>query len=122
VIEIRIDVLPASIEQTRKAFVARFLVRDGKLAGKEFGQHEHREESESNGTGMNKPEIEASFEKLLRAKMELASLHARSGDTLLLRFTIFRDQLPLDSLPQQGWMELPVIPEEQMMETGDQVW
>jgi hypothetical protein len=49
-------------------------------------------------------------------------LGANFGDTLLLRFAIFKDQLPLDSLPAQGWMELPIIAEEQMLETGDQVW
>jgi hypothetical protein len=66
--------------------------------------------------------MKASFEKVLRAKVPLSVLGAALGDTLLLRFSIFRDQLPLDSLPTQGWMELPIIAEEQMLETGDQVW
>jgi hypothetical protein len=59
---------------------------------------------------------------LLRAKLPLSVLGATTGDTLLLRFTIFSEQLPVDSLPAQGWMELPIIAEEQMLETGDHVW
>jgi len=39
-----------------------------------------------------------------------------------LRFTILREQLPIDSLPTQGWIELPIVAEEEMLETGDQVW
>jgi hypothetical protein len=66
--------------------------------------------------------LRASFERLLRVKLPLSVLGATTGDTLLLRFTIFSEQLPVDSLPAQGWMELPIIAEEQMLETGDHVW
>jgi hypothetical protein len=58
----------------------------------------------------------------LRARVPLSGLGAQEGDTLLLRSTVFREQLPIDSLPSQGWMEIPVIAEDQMLEAGDQVW
>ncbi|HWC17948.1 MAG TPA: glycoside hydrolase family 57 protein [Terriglobales bacterium] len=121
IIETKVEVLPASIEQKRKAFTVRFV-----LAGKMLVRSELSGQNGSgiNGTGKANPnrELKASFEKVLRAKLPLLVLGASLGDTLLFRFAIFRDQLPLDSLPAQGWMELPIIGEEQMLETGDQVW
>jgi len=120
-IEARIEVLPASVEQKRKAFTMRF-----DLSGKTLVHCELTglNEADQNGSGTagSKQELKGSFERVLRAKLPLSILGASLGDTLLLRFAIFRDQLPLDSLPGQGWMELPIIAEEQMLETGDQVW
>jgi alpha-amylase/alpha-mannosidase (GH57 family) len=119
-IETRIEVLPASAEHPRKVSVVRFGVTSGSLSGSELVSHA----AGQNGTGaaQQNRDLKASFEKVLRAKMSLASLGASLGDTLLLRFTVFREQLPIDSLPAQGWMEVPIIAEEQMLETGDQVW
>ncbi len=120
-LEARIEVLPASVEQTRKAFVARFGVSNRTLLTTDLIA---LSQSSENGHGPEAAarELKATFEKILRAKVPLSVLGAALGDTLMLRFSIFRDQLPLDSLPTQGWMELPIIAEEQMLETGDQVW
>jgi alpha-amylase/alpha-mannosidase (GH57 family) len=117
-LETRIEVLPASVEQNRKAFVALFRVSGTKLCDSRLLQPgEDGNRNASAGTLLR-----ASFERLLRAKLPLSVLGATTGDTLLLRFTIFSEQLPVDSLPAQGWMELPIIAEEQMLETGDHVW
>jgi alpha-amylase/alpha-mannosidase (GH57 family) len=117
-LETRIEVLPSSVEQNRKAFVALFRVSGTKLCDSRLLQPgEDGNRKASAGTLLR-----ASFERLLRAKLPLSVLGATTGDTLLLRFTIFREQLPVDSLPAQGWMELPIIAEEQMLETGDHVW
>ena len=119
-LEARIEVLPTSAEQRRKATVAQFQVSNGKLASSRVAHAENA--SDGNSAANRRQELQASFEKVLRAKLPLSALGAKLGDTLLLRFTIFHDKLPIDSLPAQGWMELPVIAEEQMLETGDQVW
>ena len=117
----QIEVLPASVEQKRKTFTTRFA-----LSGKTLVHSELTAQGEisQNGTGKagSRQDLKASFHRVLRAKLPLSVLGAHLGDTLLFRFAVFRDQLPLDSLPSQGWMELPVIAEEQMLETGDQVW
>ncbi len=120
-LETRIEVLPASVEDKRKTYLARFALSNRTLLGAELVVEA---ESSENGNRPNvlSREMKASFEKVLRTKVPLSVLEAAMGDTLLLRFSIFRDQLPLDSLPTQGWMELPIIAEEQMLETGDQVW
>jgi alpha-amylase/alpha-mannosidase (GH57 family) len=118
-LETRIEVLPASVEQNRKAFVALFRVSDRKLCDSRLLQPG---EDGINRNASTSTLLRASFERLLRAKLPLSVLAAAAGDTLLLRFTIFSEQLPVDSLPAQGWMELPIIGEEQMLETGDHVW
>src|SRR5581483_3606185 len=119
-LEARVEVLPASVDEKRKAFIARFSVSNGTLLQSELAA---QSEASDNGNRSNVDrELKASFEKVLRGKVPLFALGAALGDTLLLRFSILRDQLPLDSLPPQGWMELPIIAEEQMLETGDQVW
>ena len=119
-IETRIEVLPASAEHERKATVARFQVSNGKLATAGLTAQPHGSSDGSHPA--KRQDLQASFEKVLRAKIPLSVLRANLHDTLLLRFTIFQDKLPLDSLPAQGWMELPIIAEEQMLETGDQAW
>src|SRR3954469_1796266 len=120
-IEMRLEVLPASVEQTREAYLAAFRLSNGRLLSSEFLVQEGSVGNENRTPNKATP-LEASFEKVLRAKLPLSKLGARTGDTLLLRFTIFREQLPIDSLPAQGWMELPLVREEQMLETGDHVW
>jgi hypothetical protein len=120
-VELRIEVLPESVERSRMAFLGRFLIAQGRLVGKELialGESGHT----GNGAQSPKRPVEASFDKVLRLSVPLGQLGAQLRDTLLLRFTISREELPLDSLPAQGWMELPIISEEQMVETGDQVW
>jgi alpha-amylase/alpha-mannosidase (GH57 family) len=118
-LETRIEVLPANLEQNRKAFVALFRVSNTRLCDSRLLQPgEDGSARSASATTL----LRASFERLLRAKLPLSVLGATTGDTLLLRFTIFSEQLPVDSLPAQGWMELPIIAEEQMLETGDQVW
>jgi alpha-amylase/alpha-mannosidase (GH57 family) len=119
-LEVRIEVLPASIEQSRKAYLARFQLSGRRLVASELLQPSH---PDNNGAGSSSSQnLESSFERVLRARLPLSLLGARKGDTLLFRVTLFREQLPLDSLPAQGWMELAILAEEQMLETGDQVW
>ncbi|MBV9435078.1 MAG: glycoside hydrolase, partial [Acidobacteria bacterium] len=118
-IELRIEVLPASVQATRKAFIAQFCLSGRALSRTVLLQPG---QGDGNGRGSSADTLQASFERWLRAQIPLSALKADQGDTLLLRFTVFREELPLDSLPAQGWMELPIIAEEQMLETGDQVW
>ncbi len=113
-----IEVLPSSLSRSRKAFSARFHIRDQRLVTAQLSGSEQ----EAAGPNGNRSSLKSNFHKLLRAKIDLSEIGARVGDTLLLRFTVLRDQLPLDSLPAQGWMELHVVPEEQMLETGDYAW
>src|SRR5215813_2136036 len=120
-IETRIEVHPPKSDQAGDSFIAKFQLIDKKLLQAEISRSSG---SDSNGDSMDRANkhVESSFERILRAKLPLSALGAQFGDNLLLRFTILREQLPLDSLPTQGWIELPIVAEEQMLETGDQVW
>jgi hypothetical protein len=114
-----IEVLPAGVERPRRTFVASFQVEDHKLAQAYLSAAA----ASSNGSGTENGErIAASLHKSLRTQIPLSKLAVGIGDRLLLRFSLSRAQLLLDALPQQGWMELPVVPEEQMLETGDYAW
>jgi len=120
-IETRIEVHPAKSEQPRGTFIVKFQLSSRKLLSAEISRSSG---SESNGSAPSRTsdQVESSFERILRARLPLGVLGARFGDSLLLRFTILREQLPIDSLPTQGWIELPIVAEEEMLETGDQVW
>jgi len=37
-----------------------------------------------------------------------------TGSTIRLRFSLWRDQLPLDALPLEGWLELRLVSEEEL--------
>jgi len=120
-VETRIEVQPSSAEEARKTFIAKFHLSRGKVVTAELSRIGGTE-GNGNSAKHASEHIESSFEKMLRVRVPLSTLGAQLGDTLLLRFTIFSEQLPIDSLPTQGWIELPIIAEEQMLESGDQVW
>ena len=119
-LEVRIEVLPASVEQSRRAFLARFQISGRKMVASELFQPGQHESNGAGGAGAQR--IESSFNRLLRARVPFSLLGVKEGDTLLLRSTLLQEELPLDALPAQGWVELPIMAEEQMLETGDQVW
>ena len=66
------------------------------------------------GEGPARAEIKVSAYRNFEAKLPLALLGAATGASLRLRFTLWRDQLPLDALPLEGAIELPVAPESEL--------
>lgn len=120
-IETRIEVEPSSPERSRETFIAKFHVSHRKMIRAQLSRVV---DSVSDGNALSNENecLTSSFERVLRAKIPLAAVRAHFRDTLLLRFTILNEHLPIDSLPAQGWLELPIVAEEQMLETGDQVW
>lgn len=59
-------------------------------------------------------EIEMQLRRNFVFKMPLSQLRATNGSMLRLRFSLWRDRLPLDALPVEGWLELLVAPEEEL--------
>jgi alpha-amylase/alpha-mannosidase (GH57 family) len=53
-------------------------------------------------------------ETILEAQVPLKLLKASRGSLLQIRFTLWRDRLPLDALPQEGSIELRVLPESEL--------
>lgn len=53
-------------------------------------------------------------ESIFECRIPLAALNADRGSLLFVRFSLFRGQLPLDSLPREGSIELQVVAEEDL--------
>ena len=55
-------------------------------------------------------EVDSIFE----CQMPLKALKASMGSLLRVRFSLWRDGLPLDALPQEGAIEVRVAPETEL--------
>ncbi len=52
--------------------------------------------------------------KVFEFKLKLYALNANEGDQVRVRFSLWRDRLPIDALPVEGWIELRLAPEEEL--------
>jgi alpha-amylase/alpha-mannosidase (GH57 family) len=52
--------------------------------------------------------------KVFEFKLPIYALDAVEGDRVRLRFSMWRDRLPIDALPVEGWIELPLLAEEEL--------
>jgi len=52
--------------------------------------------------------------KVFEFQMSLSALDAQLGGKLRLRFNLWRNRLPADALPQEGWIELNLLSEQEM--------
>jgi hypothetical protein len=58
--------------------------------------------------------ISVCLDTIFECQIPLALLGATQGSLLRVRFSIWRDQLPLDALPQEGSIELRVASESEL--------
>jgi hypothetical protein len=63
--------------------------------------------SKSNG-------VEVALREIFEFRIPFGVLGAQQGSRIRLRFSIWRDHLPLDSLPLEGWIDLFAVPEEEL--------
>jgi alpha-amylase/alpha-mannosidase (GH57 family) len=49
---------------------------------------------------------ELAFQKVLEARLSLGALGVRAGQSLRLQISLWREGLPVDAIPQQGWIEI----------------
>jgi hypothetical protein len=52
------------------------------------------------------PPVECAFSLILEARIPLASLAITQGRGLRFQFSLWQDGLPMDAIPQQGWIEM----------------
>jgi hypothetical protein len=52
--------------------------------------------------------------KIFEFQVPLAAFHATDGAQLRLRFSVWRDGLPIDALPLEGWVEVDVLAQEEL--------
>jgi alpha-amylase/alpha-mannosidase (GH57 family) len=58
--------------------------------------------------------IRVSMESIFECQVPLSLLGATAGHALRIRFSLWRDRLPLDALPQEGAIEVRVGPEDEL--------
>jgi alpha-amylase/alpha-mannosidase (GH57 family) len=54
-----------------------------------------------------KDSVEASFARVLEAQIPLSAAGVKDGRGVRFQFSLWQAGLPLDAVPQQGWIELP---------------
>jgi hypothetical protein len=78
----------------------------GKLTLVSFGESGRKE--------TQNPGLEAGLDSIFECKIPLQLLSATEGTTLRVRFSVWRDRLPLDALPQEGAIDVRVVPEPEL--------
>ena len=58
--------------------------------------------------------VEVALREVFEFRVPFALLGAQQGSRIRLRFAIWRDHLPVDSLPLEGWIDLFAVPEEEL--------
>jgi hypothetical protein len=50
--------------------------------------------------------VECAFGRVLEARISLAAMGVARGSGLRFQFSLWQSGLPLDAVPQQGWLEM----------------
>ena len=67
----------------------------------------------NNGNGATN-DVEVAIAEIFEMRLPFRLIGAESGSRIRLRFTIWRDQLPADSLPVEGWIDLFALAEDEI--------
>jgi alpha-amylase/alpha-mannosidase (GH57 family) len=59
--------------------------------------------------------ISVCLDSILECQIPLAVLGASDGSLLAIRFALWRDRLPLDALPREGFLDVQVLPEGELI-------
>ena len=69
--------------------------------------NEHVEQGEVRLAGpRHDAPLEFAFRKVLELRLSLAALGVASGASLRLQLSLWKDGLPVDAVPQEGWLEV----------------
>jgi alpha-amylase/alpha-mannosidase (GH57 family) len=69
---------------------------------------------ESGQLKSHQQDVAVELDSIFECKIPLHLLAAGQGTTLRVRFSLWRDRLPLDALPQEGAIEVKVVPEMEL--------
>ncbi len=56
--------------------------------------------------GSSGPAVECAFARILEMRLSLAALGVKRGHGLRFQFSLWQAGLPMDAIPQQGWLEM----------------
>ncbi|MBV9609366.1 MAG: glycoside hydrolase [Acidobacteria bacterium] len=86
----------------------RVCMREGAISSWDLVRGEH------NVPPVPRPEVTLQLGKVFEFGLPLSVLGGREGDTVRLRFSVWREGLPIDALPLEGWIELLVTSDEEL--------
>jgi hypothetical protein len=66
------------------------------------------------GTAETPPPVECAYARILEARIPLASVGVAEKRGVRFQFSIWQAGLPIDAVPQQGWLELPTTDPEKV--------
>ena len=58
--------------------------------------------------------VEVAMGEIFEMRVPFDLVGAQHGSRIRLRFAVWRDQLPADSLPLEGWIDLYALAEEEI--------
>ena len=58
--------------------------------------------------------VEVALDQIFEMRVPFDLLKAQEGSQVRLRFAIWREHLPVDSLPLEGWIDLHAVAEEEL--------
>ncbi len=111
-----VTVEPTAVEGP--GFVLEAEISGGRLQGWKFSEDPQGKATKSmgdQGKAQNAPAgIKVCLDSIFECQIPLALLGASEGSMLGIRFSVWRDRLPLDALPREGLLEVQVVPEEEL--------
>jgi hypothetical protein len=79
------------------------------------GEEHHKLATFSSDNGnSNTHGVEVALGEIFEFRVPFDLLRAQQGSRIRLRFAIWREHLPVDSLPLEGWIDLFAVPEEEL--------
>ena len=58
--------------------------------------------------------VEVALAEIFEFRIPFELIGAQQGSRIRLRFSIWREHLPVDSMPLEGWIDLFALPEEEL--------
>jgi hypothetical protein len=58
--------------------------------------------------------VEVALAEIFEFRIPFELIGAQQGSRIRLRFSIWREHLPVDSMPLEGWIDLGALPEEEL--------
>ena len=79
------------------------------------GEERHKLASFSRDNGnANTMGVEVALDQIFEMRVPFELIQAQEGSRIRLRFAIWREHLPVDSLPLEGWMDLHAVAEAEL--------
>jgi alpha-amylase/alpha-mannosidase (GH57 family) len=99
---------PLADDASAPAYRLETEILAGRIQSWTFGKDEKAKKA------MESDSIRVGLESIFECQVPLVLLGATAGSALKIRFSLWRDRLPLDALPQEGAIEVHVAPEHEL--------